>query len=223
MNKTDFGSHLRHSFETQTYEGGEMATNRTQGNMTSGKIGCVQRTFETAPSDGDNTAEDRGVPKERKEVGDEADTGIVGQGSQHLEVLGRFTTVQAWESRAKEEDVDSLLLCLDFLAYFIYNANQAHVRLDKHIFASRIERHTLGHYAVPGMLGTAYEVSTRFAGVLCKLLESGFPNAAGSSYKDCDKARREGRRDEGIGRLDGRKGNHCHRQSNSTIAIFTFW
>ncbi len=112
------------------------------------------------------------------------------------------TMIHIRDARAKEEYIQSLLFRFDFLAHLIHNADQAHVGLDKFLFASRIKHLALGRNAVPGILGTANEVRTGFAGVLCELLESDFSSAAGGSYEEGDEARREGGRDERIGRSD---------------------
>lgn len=56
----------------------------------------------------------------------------------------------------------------------------------------------------------------------CEFLESGFTNAAGSSHEDGHEVSWECGSNERVGRLDGREGNHRHRQSNIIMkTIFT--
>ena len=65
---------------------GDGKTRDTEG----GEIGGIQAAFSAACGDGDDAAEGGCALEEGQEVGDEAKAGVECQGTQQVDMLGRF-------------------------------------------------------------------------------------------------------------------------------------
>ena len=118
------------------------------------------------------------------------------------------TTIQARTALAHDQYVQDLLLLLDRLTHLVYISDQAYIRLDENIFAGRIDALAFSSNSIPGILRTAHEVSPRLMGMFRERFKSYFTDATGCANEDGDETRWEGGRDERIGGLDLRKGNH---------------
>lgn len=110
---------------------------------------------------------------------------------------------------AEEEQVDRLLLALDVAADVVDIAQQARVRLHEDVLPSRVECLQFGGQPVAGLLGPADEVDAWPHSMLGEALERGLADARRRAGKDGDGARRDGRSDAGVGRLDQIEGDHC--------------
>ncbi len=79
MYETDIWSGSSYGLKAESYQRAEMPAQVRKRDTEAGKIGCVEGTFLGTSSNGDNAAERRGMLQQWKEVGDEAEAGVIVQ------------------------------------------------------------------------------------------------------------------------------------------------
>ena len=99
---------------------------------------------------------------------------------------------------AEEQYVYSLLLCVDHVAYLVYNTYQTRIRFYEYKLALWIKCFALSGNTISRILRTPYEVRAWLDGMLRELLQSCFADPARGSDKDRNKFRRESGRDERV-------------------------
>lgn len=105
-------------------------------------------------------------------------------------------------SLCHEKQVDVGFHGPDLLTDFVHVLNEAHILLQKCVFAMRISFLTRGFDTSPISLGTTNEIDAGLGYTSSKLKEGVFAYARGGANEDCDEAIRERRLYGGIASLD---------------------